>query len=173
VMLRPVAVAIDIHFRPKATREWCFSHGTHIVAFPVFGLGAEQTQIVVDRYNKTYNQRTWSIATNQAKDLIFSRLKIHEPGPRYCHLPRTYTDEWFGQLTCEKAVTRYHKGFAKRIYEKQSGARNEALDMRVYSLACLEILRPNIAAIRANLKRDENKQTTTQPVRRQNGWMKI
>lgn len=172
VALRPTAIAIDLHFRPKMTREWCARHGAKIVAFPVFGIGGEQTQLVVDRFNKTYNQRSWSIATNAAKDLIFSRLKIDQAGPRYCHFPRHYTDAWFRQLTSEKAVTRYTKGFPKRTWEKQSGARNEALDMRVYALACIEILRPNIAAIRARLGRDE-KPAQQQPLRRTvSGWMR-
>lgn len=175
VELRPVAIAIDIHFRPKMAREWCARHGTRILAWPVFGIGGEQTDLTVKRFNKNWGQDTWSIATNQAKDVIFSRLKIDVPGPRYCHFPRHYKDAWFGQLTAEKAVTRFTKGFPKRIYEKASGARNEALDMRVYLLACLEILRPNIEAIRKTLKRDEQPKPQT-PGRvaapRQGGWMR-
>jgi phage terminase large subunit GpA-like protein len=176
VEIRATAIAIDIHFRPKQARDWCQKHGTRIMAMPVFGIGGDQTQIVVDRFNKAYGQRTWSVASSAAKDIIFGRLKIAEPGPRYCHFPRTYTDEWFKQLTSERAVTRYTKGFPKRVYEKSSGSRNEALDMRVYSLACVEVLRPNIPAIRKLLVRDEQSQAQ-QPrrgqvaVRRGGGWM--
>lgn len=174
VEMRATAIAIDIHFRPKMAREWCVRHGTRILAWPVFGIGGDQTDLVVKRFNKNWNQNTWSVATNNAKDVIFSRLKIELPGPRYCHFPRSYADEWFRQLTCEKAVTRYTKGFPKRIYEKQSGQRNEALDMRVYSLACLEILRPNIAAIRGTLKKEEKaKEPERRAALRGGGWMKL
>jgi len=173
VELRATAVAIDIHFRPRAAREWCVRHGTRVLAWPVFGIGGDQVDLTVRRHNKNWNQDTWSIATNQAKDVIFSRLKIEAPGPRYCHFPRSYTDAWFGQLTSERAVTRYTKGFPKRIYEKSSGARNEALDMRVYSLACLEILRPNIDAIRRNLKPSEPKAAPQRgTAARMGGWMR-
>ncbi len=174
VEIAPTALAIDIHYRPKQTRDWCQKHGTRVMVFPVFGIGSTQPTLVVDRYNKHYGQRTWSIAGDHAKDIIFSRLKIDMPGPRYCHFPRGfgYNDEWFKQLTSEKAVTRYVKGYPRRIYEKSSGARNEALDKRVYQLACLDILRPNIPAIAAQLKpgeKGQGREMVSGP--RRSGWV--
>ncbi|MDR3741817.1 MAG: phage terminase large subunit family protein, partial [Terracidiphilus sp.] len=48
--------------------------------------------------------------------------------------------EYFEQLTAEKKYTRYHNGFAKHEWKKDSGARNEALDCRVYAYAALQSL---------------------------------
>jgi phage terminase large subunit GpA-like protein len=53
------------------------------------------------------------------------------------HLPDWVTNEYLEQLTSEKAVRRYRKNRgAVREYQKIR-TRNEALDLEVYSLACL------------------------------------
>lgn len=170
--LRCVALGIDIHFRPRATKEWIEKHGTRCRVYGVFGIGSAQPTLVQLRPNGC-----WSVATDYAKDIIYARFKIEKPGPRYMHFPNGagYNDDWFRQLTCERVVTKYNKGFAKRVYEKTSGVRNEALDMRVYGLATLDILRPDIAAIQRNLK-PVQKQETRQPkapgfVSRQQGFV--
>ena len=41
------------------------------------------------------------------------------------------------QLTAEKIVTTYVKGFPRRHFECPKGTRNEALDVRVYAFAAL------------------------------------
>jgi hypothetical protein len=60
--------------------------------------------------------------------------------PSYCHLPAGRDMECFEQLTAEKKYTRYHNGFAKHEWRKDAGARNEALDCRVYAYAVLQSL---------------------------------
>lgn len=151
--MRPIQLALDIHYRPKQARTWCRNHGTRCKVVPVFGVGSAQPTMVCDRFNKHYNQRVWSVATDHAKDIIYARLKIQEPGARFMHFPKAhgYTEAFYKQLTAEKVVTRYTKGFPKRIYEKDAGARNEALDRRVYWIAGLEILKPNLPAISKSL----------------------
>jgi phage terminase large subunit GpA-like protein len=47
---------------------------------------------------------------------------------------------YFEQLTAEKKVTKYVKGFAVHEWVKKSGARNEALDTFVYALAAMQSL---------------------------------
>lgn len=86
----------------------------------------------------------YTIGTDGAKDLIYGRLKIDEPGPGYMHFPLQYDEEYFRQLTAEKVV--YEKGVRKWI--KKQGARNESLDIRVYATAALERLKqsPRFAA---------------------------
>jgi phage terminase large subunit GpA-like protein len=176
IELRPVALAIDIHYRPRQTREWCQRHGTRCMVFPVFGIGGQQPTLVVDRWNKHYAQRTWSVQDDLAKDILFARLRINTPGPRYCHFPRGhgYDERWFAQLTAERAVTRYIRGFPKRVYEKTSGVRNEAIDKRKYALAALDILRPNLPALAAQLKPKDKNAPPGNPVTtgaRRSGWV--
>jgi phage terminase large subunit GpA-like protein len=81
--------------------------------------------------------RLGHIGTDTAKDLIFARMRIREPGPGYTHIPRWADDEYLAQLTSERVVTRYVKGRPVRKYEKPSHVRNEALDLEVYALAAL------------------------------------
>ena len=74
---------------------------------------------------------------------MFGRLRIQEPGPGYCHFPVDYEDEYFKQLTAEKCVTKFHKGFPRREWIK-TRPRNDALDCRVYATGAFAILNMNI-----------------------------
>ena len=89
--------------------------------------------------------RIFRIGTDTAKDLIFSRLKLDEPGPGYMHFPLSLSAEYYEQLTAEKAVTVYKKGFPHRVWEKIR-TRNEALDCRVLAYAALLLDSPMPAA---------------------------
>ena len=81
----------------------------------------------------------YMVGTDTAKESIFHRLEIDEPGPGYCHFPKGYDQEYFKQLTSEKSVLR--KG-VKVWIKKSEGRSNEALDLRVYNLAALAIAAP-------------------------------
>ena len=98
----------------------------------------------------------FNIGTDTAKDSIFARLKIEDHGPRFMHFPngQGYTESYFKQLTAEEVRTRMHHGFPIRYYKKIRD-RNEALDLRVYNLAALEILSPNMDRILNGMKPDE------------------
>ena len=114
--------------------------------FAVKGVGGAGRPIVSSPSHKRTGQNKrpvdlFTIGTDDAKGLIYSRLKLIEPGPGYCHFPMTYDQEFFAQLTAEKIVTKYRKGFPYKEWVK-TRPRNEALDNRVYSLAALIILNP-------------------------------
>jgi phage terminase large subunit GpA-like protein len=170
--LSALALAIDIHYRPLQVRDWAARHGTRVAVLPIVGAGRLQSSLVVDHFNKSWRQRTWSISSDPAKDIIFSRLQITEPGPRYCHFPdgHGYTDQWFGQLTSERVVTRYTHGHPKRIYELTSGTRNEALDMRVYILGALDAMKTTKETLAQQITSQDFK---TRPAAvRSPGWQK-
>ena len=78
--------------------------------------------------------------------MVYSHLKIKEEGAGYCHFPHTYDDEYFKQLTAEKVVKKFHKGFHRREWIKVR-TRNEALDCRVYAIAALSIVNVNVNII--------------------------
>jgi len=44
-------------------------------------------------------------------------------------------EEFYAQITAEKLITRYHKGFPVNEWVKPSHRRNEVLDCTVYALA--------------------------------------
>ncbi len=82
------------------------------------------------------------VGVDEAKLTVMRRLAVQKPGPGYCHVPRDRGADWYSQLTAEKLVTRYVKGFPVREWH-QTRPRNEALDCRVYALAALKIANPS------------------------------
>lgn len=79
------------------------------------------------------------IGVDTAKDTIYSRWQVAEGKPGYCHFSMAYDETWFAQATVEKRVTKTdRRGNEVRTWEKPSGARNEALDCRVYAYAALQ-----------------------------------
>lgn len=85
----------------------------------------------------------WPIGTDTAKATLYARLQVDIPGPGYIHFYIGTVDEFFWQLTAEKLITRFVKGYPVREWHNVRGnRRNEALDCWVYAYA---------AAIRAGL----------------------
>lgn len=93
----------------------------------------------------------FTVGTDEAKLIVTRRLGITKPGPGHCHFPDSRDPEWFAQLTAEKLVTRYIKGYAAREWHK-TRERNEALDCRVYAFAALKIANPNLARLTDKLQ---------------------
>ena len=79
------------------------------------------------------------IGVDEAKLVLQRQLEITQPGPGYCHFKKDRDAEWYAQLTAEKCVTRYQKGFAIREWIK-TRPRNEALDCRVYAIAAFLLM---------------------------------
>lgn len=100
--------------------------------------------------NNKYGCMLFLVGTDTAKQVIFSRLKIIEPGAGYMHFPEKYGEEYFRQLTAEKAVIKYVRGYPKRVWVK-TRQRNDALDCRVYATAGHAILNPAIEKIAIKL----------------------
>ena len=84
--------------------------------------------------------KLFSIGTDTAKDVIFSRLKRATAGPSYMHFPEGTTDEYFAQLTAEKKVPELVGGNRRVFRYTKIRPRNEALDLEVYNLAVLQSL---------------------------------
>lgn len=112
--------------------------------FAIKGVGGEGKPIS-GRPSKSNSMKChlFPVGVDTAKDLVFARLRIQDQGPGYIHFSDTLSDEYFRQLTAEKIVTRYHKGFKKRVFEKVR-ARNEALDCMVYAIAAYAIIGVNV-----------------------------
>ncbi|WP_132998318.1 phage terminase large subunit family protein [Sulfitobacter pontiacus] len=97
----------------------------------------------------------FTIGVNDAKLIVMRRAKQDTPGQGYCHWPVDRDPEWFHQLTAERLVTRFVRGFPIRDWKKTRD-RNEALDCRVYAYAALKILNPNILVRLRRLKPDDD-----------------
>jgi phage terminase large subunit GpA-like protein len=121
-------------------------HAAHVIAYarsrfnegvkPIKGAGGPRP-VWPKHASKSTNthENIWIVGVDTAKDAIYGRFKIAEPGPGYCHLPNDYEDDWFEQVTSESVVTRYKEGRPFRVWVLPGGRRNEALDCRVYAYA--------------------------------------
>jgi len=102
------------------------------------------------------------------KSLVYRRLKITEVGPGYCHFPLAFAsnsecdEEYFLQLTAEKVVTRYDRGWPKNVWIKMR-PRNEKLDIRVYGYAALKLLNPVWDALAKRVERKEENTEEKKP----------
>lgn len=78
--------------------------------------------------------RLWYVGTDTAKDLMFGRLMVTQPGPGYVHFSQDLPAAFYNQLTAEARMpTRTARGVEfKWVNPKR--ARNEALDCTVYAL---------------------------------------
>lgn len=106
----------------------------------------------------------YQIGVDDAKSLVFARLRAAEPGPGFCHFPMDRDLEFFEQLTAEKLTTRYHRGFPRKEWVK-TRQRNEALDCRVYAFAALKILNPVWSAVEKRLHSKPTKKQEPLPLR--------
>lgn len=89
----------------------------------------------------------WLVGVDEAKLMVSRRLESDRVGPGYCHFPIQRETDWYKQLTAEKLVIKYIKGQPIREWHKPDRARNEALDCRVYALAALKIMSPNLKRV--------------------------
>lgn len=84
----------------------------------------------------------WTVGVDSAKEVIYSRLRMAGTGSGVYHWPAGTSDAYFKQISSEKLVTRYVKGYPRR--EWHAFRANHALDCEVYAYA---------AAIRAGIDR--------------------
>ena len=153
--------------------EYCKSR-EHSRVFAIKGASTTGKPLV-SKFSKNNKLRAklFTIGTDTAKQMIYSRLKIHQPGVGYCHFPADYPEEYFKQLTAERIQTKFINGHPSRVWILAKGRRNEALDCRVYGMAALHILNPNLDALaqeqeRERLKHRDSKQAAA---KKSSEWM--
>ncbi len=146
--VRFCAVDTAGHFTPEAY-NWAREHTREgVVAIK----GANKRDApALSKGNKidvTFRGRTiangltlYMVGGHGLKRTVYSRLKIAEPGPGYVHFDDETTEEYLAGLTAERLQPRYVKGFQVLEWHCPSGARNEPLDLEVYCLAMLELLK--------------------------------
>ena len=157
------ATCIDSGYATSSVYRFCKPRQERRV-YAVKGSNTRGAPLISKRFLKTGRTTLFLVGGDVAKDSIFARLKNKEAGARYMHFPKGYgyTEEWFRQLTAEEVRTRMKNGFPIRFYKKLR-ERNEALDMRVYNMAALEILNPNMERIIASLTTETVQPNDDQP----------
>jgi phage terminase large subunit GpA-like protein len=132
--------AIDAGFQSDIVYRFCKNRqGRRVHA--VRG-GQAQGEPVVGRAttHNRYRARLYTLCTDTAKDIIYGRLAIANPGPGYLHFPTSIDAEYAAQLTAEKGLWKYVRGRGTVRQWTKTRERNEALDLEVYALAALYIL---------------------------------
>jgi phage terminase large subunit GpA-like protein len=106
----------------------------------------KRVDVTLDGKTKRRDSKMWSVGSSVLKEEIYSALKKGPPLNKeesypvnYFHFPE-YSEEYFRQLTAEQFVNVKKKGYDKWEWQKLRD-RNEALDCRVYALACFYALR--------------------------------
>lgn len=154
--LRVKRLFVDSGYESQTVYEMCrdkFSSGVVCVK----GQNGFDRNILPAGYTKIDKKRTrlLVIGVDKAKELLFGRLKISNPGPQYVHFSKEFCDfEYFGQLTGERLVMRTNKRNSKQLaFEKKSRMqRVEVLDLHVYNIAAIEHIHPNFTAIALKLE---------------------
>ena len=114
--------------------------GSSTKAAPALGKGS---RVDVNARGQTIKKglTLYQVGGDTLKRTIYARLKKDAPGPGAIHLPNDVTEEYLQGLTCERLVPKMVKGFQVLGWENPSGARNEPLDLTVYALAILELVK--------------------------------
>lgn len=143
--IRATCVDSGGHFT-NTVYSYCKKHAGRRV-FAIKGIGGEGRGIVGrPTKNNIGKCPLFPVGVDTAKDLVFARLRIQEEGAGYIHFSHDLDDEYFLQLTAEKVITKYHRGFKKRMYVK-TRPRNEALDCMVYSIAAYAIINIDVNSL--------------------------
>ena len=150
--LKIVSTCIDSGHHTNMVYKFCKPRYARRV-FAVKGIGGEGKAIASrPTKNNIAKVPLFSIGVDTAKELIYSRLRIKDHGAGYCHFPIRYNEEYFRQLTAEKVITKYRKGFKKREWVLMR-PRNEALDCRVYAVSAFILLNADLNTIAQRQKK--------------------
>lgn len=123
---------------------------------------------------KVSGAKLFAVGVDPAKDQLYARLSIEEPGPGYCHFPdqEGYDERYFNGLVAERVVTERVNGVPRRKWYLPAGRRNEPLDCRVYAIAALhsmpvqlDVLADQIDAMTSQPQGAGTQQTPSAPQR--------
>jgi terminase, large subunit len=84
--------------------------------------------------------RLWYVGTDTAKDLIYGRLLVTQPGPGYVHFSQDLPPEFYHQLTAESRVPQRTARGVEYKWVNTKRSRNEVLDCTVYAIFCTHAL---------------------------------
>lgn len=148
-------MAVDSSYATNDVYTWVRSSGERAIAVDGRQNGSvpvshPSTVDVTIRGRKISNGlKIWPVATGLLKSELYGWLMLSSPAdedldkgecypPGFCHFP-PYNAEFFQQLTAERLVTRFVKGYPRPEWQK-TRERNEALDCRVYARAAAYIM---------------------------------
>lgn len=129
--------------------------------FGIKGMGGEGIPLINKiSTNNVEKVRIFILGVDSGKEILMTRLKTVDEGPGYCHFPinadRGYDETYIKGLTSEQRVVSVKDNRATLKWVKKSGTRNEPLDLRNYSTAAAEILRPDWDVLEKKIRQGIN-----------------
>jgi phage terminase large subunit GpA-like protein len=142
---RVALAAIDSGYNTSFVHDFCARHAWCIPVKGIAGAGRPLVEDEKRRRQRLRNRRKKGqpiepVGVDQAKTLIYARLKLEQAGPGYLHFANSgaFDGEYFAQLAAERLVTKV-RGTRPFLEWVQLRPRNEALDCLVYALAALRL----------------------------------
>lgn len=140
--------------------------------FGIKGMGGEGIPLINKvSTNNVEKVRIFLLGVDSGKEILMTRLKTVDEGPGYCHFPinadRGYDETYIKGLTSEQRVVSVKDNRATLKWVKKSGTRNEPLDLRNYSTAAAEILRPDWGVLEKKIRQGINYMKKQPPKERQ------
>lgn len=107
--------------------------------------------------NNQLKVKVFILGVDSGKEILMTRLNTVDEGPGYCHFPinadRGYNETYIKGLNSEQRVVHIKDGRPViKWVKKAGGIRNEPLDLRNYSTAAVEILRPDWDVLESKVK---------------------
>ena len=172
INLRINAMCVDSGYSSDNVYRYCARRFDQRV-WAIKGRGGMGMPMLIGKptRNNKHNCELQSVGVDTVKTHLYARLALEAPGPGFCHFPIEYAEDYFAQLTAEKAERVYKAGRPSIVWKlKDHHRRNEALDCRVYAIAALEMLNPVWPSVEKGLQmratQDAPKKQTPRPQRR-------
>lgn len=148
--LTPAAVAIDTGSATEEVYKYvqrCARSGRKVIAVKGSSGGYGEPLLFRPRKSGVKAVPLWMIGTTTAKEYVYTRLRITEPGPGCMHFPknprRGYDLAYFRGLTAERRLKKRVGNLTVVKFVNPSGRRNEPLDVRGYAHGAFTFLNPN------------------------------
>ena len=150
------------HFTAEAYKFLKKMERKQKLIFGIKGMGGEGIPLVNKvSTNNIEKVKIFLLGVDSGKEILMARLKTADEGPGYCHFPinadRGYDETYIKGLSSEQRVIQFKDGRpVLKWVKKSSGTRNEPLDLRNYSTAAAEILRPDWDVLEKKIKQGIN-----------------
>lgn len=148
--VRVSVAGFDAGYDGEEVRRYCESRRGKVPVVSLLGRNVDKlietpAEIAARRGPQIYKRSVEGpkhhiVGVDWAKDDLFARLKVTEPGPRYVHFSHKTEPVLFDQITAEKKVPRRIGFRIKHVWKKLEGRNNEYLDITVYARAALQLL---------------------------------
>ena len=144
-------VAIDSGYRTTTVYDFCRQFAGTRRVFPTKGRDDQATVIsnpkTIDRRRDgrpIKGIKLYHVGSSVTKQEFYGWLRLDkaEDGtdpPGYCHFNEDRDQQFFKELTSEKVVVKFVRGFPREVWVKNPNLRNEPLDCRVYARAAAAI----------------------------------